>query len=67
LLCDVETISPDKYLVKDLLADSVAFIDLITNLCDYFSINISEKDLSTINRVDDLYFILDKYTEIKEK
>lgn len=67
LLCDINSLSPEKHLVKDLLADSISFIDMITNLCDHFNIDIPEADLANINLVNDLYVIIDKYTQLKEE
>lgn len=63
LFCDITTLTPEKRLVKDLLADSISFIDLITRVSDHFKIDISEQDLSSVHRLSDLYQVIDKYTQ----
>lgn len=58
LMCQFDQISQDKHLIKDLLADSISYIDMITAICNHFDISISERELMDINKVQDIYSIV---------
>ncbi|BGI53554.1 MAG: hypothetical protein HamCj_19070 [Candidatus Hamiltonella defensa (Ceratovacuna japonica)] len=53
--CNEEDITPEKHLVDDLYADSVALIDMVIMISEKFKIEMTEKDFMHINTVKDLY------------
>lgn len=61
LFYDRAQLTPTKYLVKDLLADSVSLIDLMATISDHFNIKLSSQDLLAIETVADLYELVAKY------
>lgn len=68
LLCNINEVQPDKYLVKDLLADSIMFIDMVVGINNRFNITITETDLEKLNKVSDVYLVLNNYAlEIKSQ
>lgn len=53
-------ILPDKHLCYDLLADSLALLDLVLALEDKFEIEYKEEYLADTEHVRDLYRIVNK-------
>lgn len=55
LCCDNEIVTKDKNMYYDLLADSLAIIDIFISLEETYSIPYTEDDLVRIERVEDIY------------
>jgi len=53
--CEAQDIAPDKALVADLLADSMALMDIAMALEAQFGIEMDEKKMEKMNTVGDLY------------
>lgn len=60
--CDIEEITPEKHLVRDLEIDSFGLMDLILKFEQEYDIQIPDRDLRLFNTVQD---ILD-YLEAKQ-
>lgn len=59
--CRLDDIRPDKHLCYDLLADSMALIDIMLNVETAFGFDFDEKSLSNIEYVRDLHqFVISK-------
>lgn len=59
--CTEQDITPEKHLVNDLYADSVALIDMVLMISEKFKIEMTEKDFIEINTVKDLYRWTEKH------
>ncbi|QIR27168.1 acyl carrier protein [Kluyvera genomosp. 3] len=55
LCCDIEQVTKDKDMYYDLLADSLAMIDIFVALEQTYSIAYTEEDITKIERVEDIY------------
>ncbi|HGF0772295.1 TPA: acyl carrier protein [Kluyvera georgiana] len=55
LCCDIELVTKDKDMYYDLLADSLAMIDIFVALEQTYSIAYTEEDITKIERVEDIY------------
>lgn len=56
--CDITDITPEKHLVADLLADSVALLDIALAVENRFGVAFDEKMMEKMNRVSDLYLLI---------
>ncbi|WP_130833502.1 acyl carrier protein [[Erwinia] mediterraneensis] len=56
--CDIADITPEKHLVADLLADSVALLDIAMAVENKFNFIFDEKMMEKMNTVADLYAII---------
>lgn len=65
LSCPIKTVHPDKHLCYDLLADSLALLDISLALEDKFKIEYKEEYLVDTECVKDLYFIVEKALLLK--
>ncbi|CAM3854147.1 phosphopantetheine-binding protein [Serratia silvae] len=52
---DIANITPEKHLVIDLMADSIALIDIAIELESAFGFVFTEHDMQSVNTVADIY------------
>lgn len=55
LCCDDELVTKDKDIYYDLLADSLAMLDIFIALEQKYAISFTEKDITKVERVEDIY------------
>lgn len=55
LCCDIEQVTKDKDMYYDLLADSLAMLDIFMALEQTYSIPYTEEDITKVERVEDIY------------
>lgn len=62
LFCEQVDISPDKHIVNDLYADSVALLDITMALEERFGFDFNKQDIEQFETVGDLYEIVMRNT-----
>ncbi|MFP2236917.1 acyl carrier protein [Pseudescherichia vulneris] len=55
LCCDIEQVTKDKNMYYDLLADSLAMLDIFIALEQTYSIAYTEDDITKVECVEDIY------------
>ena len=62
LKLDEDEVTPEKYLMNDLGADSLDIVEVLMMLEREFNIKFDEDDNPKIKTVGDLYELIEKYT-----
>ena len=58
-------VTPEKHLFNDLGADSLDVVELLMILEREFNVKFSENDTANVKTVDDLYAMIEKYSNKK--